>query len=43
VQQRRFSGTRDQVKMLSAFTALDLLRRTLACPGVPGGDGGWAE
>lgn len=29
VQQHRFTGTRDQVKMLSAFTALDLLRRTL--------------
>jgi len=29
VQQRRFTGTRDQIKMLSAFTALDLLRRTL--------------
>jgi len=29
VHQRRFTGTRDQIKMLSAFTALDLLRRTL--------------
>ncbi len=29
VHQRCFSGTRDQIKTLSAFTALDLLRRTL--------------
>jgi len=29
IHQRRFSGTREQIKLLSAYTALDLLRRCL--------------